>query len=219
MRILMIDDEMKICEFVQACLENEGYQTDVAYNGQTALNLFSKQVYDLIILDRMLPDISGEAICKKIRQNSDVPIIMLTAKIEDEDRIEGFKYGCDDYVCKPFNVMELMLRVKAVLKRVAKNDVIKFGDNFELNTLSHQLMIRGNEVVLTNTEYKILHTLSSHPLRIYTREELLAYAFDGYDEKFDRVIDSHIKNLRHKIEMDSVILTVYGVGYRFGLQK
>lgn len=219
MRILMVDDEIKICEFVQACLENEGYQTDVVYNGKTALNLFSTRCYDLLILDRMLPDISGEAICKKIRETSDVPIIMLTAKIEDEDRIEGFKSGCDDYVCKPFNVMELMLRVKAVLKRVSKQDVIKFGTDFELNTLSHQLKVRGCEVPLTNTEYKILVALSSHPQKVYTRDELLAYAVDGYVEKFDRVIDSHIKNLRQKIEIDSIILTVYGVGYKFGIQK
>ena len=167
----------------------------------------------------MLPDVSGEEICRQIRKQSDIPIIMLTAKIEDEDKIEGFQLGCDDYICKPFNIMELSLRVKAILKRVSKNDVIKFGTDFELNTLSHQLKIRGCEVPLTNTEYKILVALSSHPQKVYTREELLAYAVDGYVEKFDRVIDSHIKNLRHKIEIDSIILTVYGVGYRFGLQK
>ena len=222
MRILMVDDEVKICEFVQACLDNEGYQTEVAHDGKTALSLFHQYTYDLILLDRMLPDVSGEEICKQIRQQSDIPIIMLTAKIEDEDRIEGFQLGCYDYICKPFNIMELLLRIKAILKRTIKKDnqdLIKFGTDFELNTLSHQLKVKGQEVPLTNTEYKILLALSSHPQKVYTREELLAYAVDGYVEKFDRVIDSHIKNLRHKIEIDSIILTVYGVGYRFGLQK
>ena len=207
---------------VQACLDNEGYQTEVAHDGKTALSLFHQYTYDLILLDRMLPDVSGEEICKQIRQQSDIPIIMLTAKIEDEDRIEGFQLGCDDYICKPFNIMELLLRIKAILKRTIKKDnqdLIKFGTDFELNTLSHQLKVKGQEVPLTNTEYKILLALSSHPQKVYTREELLAYAVDGYVEKFDRVIDSHIKNLRHKIEIDSIILTVYGVGYRFGLQK
>ncbi|MFQ7058669.1 MAG: response regulator transcription factor, partial [Turicibacter sanguinis] len=204
------------------CLDNEGYQTEVAHDGKTALSLFHQYTYDLILLDRMLPDVSGEEICKQIRQQSDIPIIMLTAKIEDEDRIEGFQLGCDDYICKPFNIMELLLRIKAILKRTIKKDnqdLIKFGTDFELNTLSHQLKVKGQEVPLTNTEYKILLALSSHPQKVYTREELLAYAVDGYVEKFDRVIDSHIKNLRHKIEIDSIILTVYGVGYRFGLQK
>ena len=222
MRILMVDDEVKICEFLQAYLDNEGYQTEVAHDGKTALSLFHQYTYDLILLDRMLPDVSGEEICKQIRQQSDIPIIMLTAKIEDEDRIEGFQLGCDDYICKPFNIMELLLRIKAILKRTIKKDnqdLIKFGTDFELNTLSHQLKVKGQEVPLTNTEYKILLALSSHPQKVYTREELLAYAVDGYVEKFDRVIDSHIKNLRHKIEIDSIILTVYGVGYRFGLQK
>lgn len=221
-RILIVDDEVKICEFIKACLENDHYQTDVAYDGKMALSLFHQYDYDLILLDRMLPDVSGEEICKQIRKQSDTPIMMLTAKIEDEDRIEGFQLGCDDYICKPFNIMELLLRVKAILKRTSKidsKDLIKFGTDFELNTLSHQLKIKGCDIPLTNTEYKILLALSSHPQKVYTRDELLLYAVDGYVEKFDRVIDSHIKNLRHKIELDSVILTVYGVGYRFGLQK
>ena len=220
--ILIVDDEEKICEFIKAFLDNEGYYADVAYDGKSAIDKINSKKYDLIILDRMLPYVSGEEICKYIRSKSEVPIIMLTAKIEDEDKIDGFNLGCDDYICKPFNIMELLLRIKAILKRTIKKDnqdLIKFGTDFELNTLSHQLKVKGQEVPLTNTEYKILLALSSHPQKVYTREELLAYAVDGYVEKFDRVIDSHIKNLRHKIEIDSIILTVYGVGYRFGLQK
>lgn len=223
-RILIVDDEVKICEFIKACLESQNYLTDVAYTGKDALNLYESNSYDLIILDRMLPDLSGEEICRYIRLHSGIPIIMLTAKIEDEDRIEGFELGCDDYVCKPFNVMELLCRIKVILKRTQPNDdstIIKYGTEFELNTLSHQLKIRGREIPLTNTEYKLLLLLSSHPNRIFTREELLIKTIEGYYEKFDRVIDSHIKNLRQKIEVDSsqpkIIQTVYGVGYRFVL--
>ena len=222
-RILIVDDEVKICEFIQACLDNEGYETQVAYTGKDAVHYFQTMTFDLIILDRMLPDINGEDVCRMIRETSDIPIIMLTAKIEEEDRIEGFHLGCDDYVCKPFNIMELLLRVKAILKRIPSTRIIEYGHEFQLNIDSHQLKIRGKEVPLTNTEYKLLLTLSSNPTRIYTREELLACVIEVYYEKFDRVIDSHIKNLRQKIELDSshpqMIKTVYGVGYRFGLQK
>ena len=221
--ILIVDDEVKICEFIQACLENEGYKTTVAYTGKDAFHEFQSMKFDLIILDRMLPDMFGEDICLQIRETSDIPIIMLTAKIEEEDRIEGFLAGCDDYICKPFNIMELLLRVKAILKRVPSTQLIEYGQDFQLNTESHQLKVRGNEIPLTNTEYKLLLTLSSNPNKIYTREELLICVIDDYYEKYDRVIDSHIKNLRQKIELDSshpqIIKTVYGVGYRFGLQK
>ena len=226
MRILMVDDEVKICEFVQACLDNEGYQTEVAHDGKTALSLFHQYTYDLILLDRMLPDVSGEEICKQIRQQSDIPIIMLTAKIEDEDRIEGFQLGCDDYICKPFNISELLLRVKAVLKRCGTsydNEIIKYGEELEVNTSTHEVKVKEKDVILTNTEYKILLTLINNPKKIYSREKLLESAIEGYYEKGDRAIDSHIKNLRQKIEEDSrnpkIIQTVYGVGYRFGLQK
>lgn len=223
-RILIVDDEVKICEFIKACLESQNYLIDVAYTGKHALNLYEANTYDLIILDRMLPDLSGGEICRQIRMGSEIPIIMLTAKIEDEDRIEGFELGCDDYICKPFNVMELLYRIKAILKRTQSSDhskMIRYGTEFELNTLSHQLRVRGREIALTNTEYKLLLLLSSHPRRIFTREELLMQTIEGYYEKFDRVIDSHIKNLRQKIEVDSsqpkIIQTVYGVGYRFVL--
>ena len=115
--ILIVDDEKKICEFIKAFLDNEGYCTDVAYDGNSAIDKINSKEYDLIILDRMIPYISGEEICEYIRKKSEVPIIMLTARIEDEDRIDGFKLGCDDYICKPFNINELVLRVKAILKR------------------------------------------------------------------------------------------------------
>lgn len=222
--ILIVDDEKKICEFIKAFLDNEGYYTEVAYDGDSAIDKLNSKKYDLLILDRMLPGISGEEICKYIRDKSDVPIIMLTAKIEGEDKIDGFKLGCDDYICKPFNINELILRVKAILKRVSNfgdKEIISYGDELEINTSTHEIKVRGEEVILTNTEYKILLILTNNPKKIYSRDKLLESTIEGYYEKGDRAIDSHIKNLRQKIEIDSrnpkIIQTVYGVGYRFGL--
>ena len=149
---------------------------------------------------------------------------MLNARIEDEDRIDGFKLGCDDYICKPFNINELVLRVKAILKRSSGSydkKIISYGEELEINTDTHEVKVRGKYVILTNTEYKILLTLINNPKKIYSREKLLESTIEGYYEKGDRAIDSHIKNLRQKIEVDSrnprIIQTVYGVGYRFGL--
>lgn len=223
--ILLIDDEKKICEFVKAYLDKEGYKTDIAYNGNDAINYLDKNQYDIVLLDRMLPDISGEEICNYIRNNCkliNVSIIMLSAKTEDDDRIEGFELGCDDYICKPFNVKELILRIKSVLKRshdLKNNEKVKFKNQIEINTKTHEVKVRGKSVVLTNTEYKLLLVMASNPKKIYTREELLENVVEDHLEKFDRVIDSHIKNLRQKIEVDSrnckIIKTVYGVGYKF----
>ena len=169
----------------------------------------------------MLPDISGEEICKRIRETSLVHIIMLTAKTEDDDKIDGFNLGCDDYVCKPFNVKELVLRIKAVFRKIEKEEIIKVGDEIEVNTLSHEVKIRGTEVSLTNTEYKILLLLVNNQKKIFIREELLELVTEDHYEKFDRIIDVHIKNLRQKIEeytkKPKIIQTVYGVGYKFGL--
>lgn len=221
--ILIVDDEKKITQVVKAYLDKEGYNCIAANNGEQALKYLTNNNFDLIILDRMLPDINGESICKKIRETSMVHIIMLTAKTEDEDRLEGFNIGCDDYVCKPFNVKELVLRVKAVFRKldIEKKDVLKFSDELEINMSSHDVKVRGEKVVLTNTEYKILLLFAKNPNRIFSREQLLELAIDEHYEKVDRIIDAHIKNLRQKIELDTkkakIIQTVYGVGYKFGL--
>lgn len=221
--ILIVDDEEKITQVIKAYLDKEGYNCKVANTGVEAINYFRENEFDLIILDRMLPDISGEEICKIIRKESMVHVIMLTAKTEDEDVIDGFNIGCDDYICKPFNVKELVLRAKAFFRKldVENKDVLKFGDELEINTLSHQVKARGEEVYLTNTEYKILLTLAKNPKKIFDRERLLELAVEEYYEKMDRIIDAHIKNLRQKIELDTkrpkIIQTLYGVGYKFGL--
>lgn len=220
---MIVDDEKKITQVVKAYLDKEGYNCIVANNGEQALKYFANNNFDLIILDRMLPDISGEEICKKIRETSMVHIIMLTAKTEDEDKIEGFNTGCDDYVCKPFNVKELVLRSKAVFRKIdiENKDLLKFGDELEINTASHEVKVRGEKVILTNTEYKIILLFTKNPNRVFSREQLLELTIDEHYEKMDRIIDAHIKNLRQKIELDTkkskIIQTVYGVGYKFGL--
>lgn len=223
--ILIVEDEIKIAEVVKAYLDKEGYNTKIAYDGHSAINMFNKNIYDVVLLDLMLPDISGEEVCKKIRDVSEVPIIMVTAKIEDEYRIEGFNMGCDDYICKPFNMKELILRVKAILKRTNrdkdKNDFINLSDILTINTKTREVIVYEKIVELTNTEYKILLTLANSPKRIFTREELMEYALDEHYDKIDRVIDAHIKNLRQKIEKDTrkpqIVQTVYGVGYKIDL--
>lgn len=223
--ILIVEDEIKIAEVVKAYLDKEGYNTKIAYDGHSAINMFNKNIYDVVLLDLMLPDISGEEVCKKIRDISEVPIIMVTAKIEDEYGIEGFNMGCDDYICKPFNMKELILRVKAILKRTNrdkdKNDFINLSDILTINTKTREVIVYEKIVELTNTEYKILLTLANSPKRIFTREELMEYALDEHYDKIDRVIDAHIKNLRQKIEKDTrkpqIVQTVYGVGYKIDL--
>lgn len=220
--ILIVDDEEKIIEVLKVYLEKEGYNTKVANTGKEAIDSFNKEEFDLIILDRMLPDISGESICEIVRERSMVHIIMLTAKSDDEEKIEGFNLGCDDYVIKPFNVKELVLRVKAVFRKLySKDKILNFDDELIIDTLSHNVKVRGEDIILTNTEYKIILALAKNNKKLFTREELLEISGDDFYDKIDRTIDVHIKNLRQKLEIDTrkpkIIQTVYGVGYKFGL--
>lgn len=219
-RILVVEDEEKIAEIVRAYLEKEGFRVTVAETGQKAISVL-KDGFDLIILDLMLPDISGEDICQTIRMDSDLPIIMLTAKSEEEDRIKGLSIGADDYVVKPFSPRELVARVKALLRRTkgSKKTICFSKGNFIIDSSRFEVKKDGSLVVLTPTEFKLLHCLAERPGQIFTRLQLvnviLGYDFEGYD----RTIDAHIKNIRHKIEDNprnpSYIKTVYGVGYKF----
>jgi DNA-binding response OmpR family regulator len=219
-RILVVEDEEKIAEIVRAYLEKEGFRVTVAETGQKAISVL-KDGFDLIILDLMLPDISGEDICQTIRMDSDLPIIMLTAKSEEEDRIKGLSIGADDYVVKPFSPRELVARVKALLRRTkgSKKTICFSRGNFIIDSSRFEVKKDGSPVVLTPTEFKLLHCLAERPGQIFTRLQLiniiLGYDFEGYD----RTIDAHIKNIRHKIEDNprnpSYIKTVYGVGYKF----
>lgn len=224
-KILVVDDELKIVEIIKTYLENSGYSVLSAYNGKDALDIFEKNRPNLVILDLMLPDISGEEICMTIRKKSRVPILMLTAKIEEEDILKGLDIGADDYVIKPFSAKQLVARVNALMRRITNEpellaSIISFNDDLSINSLSHEVKKNGELVNLTPNEYKILVTLIKHPHKTFTREELLDLALGEDYSGFDRTIDTHIKNLRQKIETDSkspkYILTVHGVGYKFG---
>lgn len=224
--ILVVDDEVKIVEVVKSYLENSGYRVFKAYSGEEALETYSRINPSLIILDLMLPDIPGEEVCRTIRRDSTVPIIMLTARVEEENILEGLYTGADDYVTKPFSPRQLMARVAAVLRRSdddtpAAPEALNFGgDDLVIDIDKHEVRKKGAVVSLTPNEFRLLETLAGNRGRAYTREELIKFAigedFDGYD----RTIDTHIKNLRQKIETDSrepkYILTVHGIGYRFG---
>lgn len=225
-RILIVDDEVKIIEVVKSYLENSGYSVYVAYNGVDAINLFDKINPNLMILDLMLPDISGEDICEILRKKSKVPIVMLTAKTGEEDILKGLDIGADDYVTKPFSPRQLVARVKALLRRTEDeqgqlNTLFSLNnDDLIINDLNYEVKKGGNTVNLTPIEYNILITMVKYPGKIFTRTELISVALGGNFEGYDRTIDSHIKNLRQKIEEDpknpAYILTIRGIGYKFG---
>jgi DNA-binding response OmpR family regulator len=220
--ILVVDDEARIVKLVRDYLERAGFDVLGARDGETALAIARRQQPDLIVLDLMLPGVDGLDICRRLRLESGVPIIMLTARVEEADRIVGLELGADDYVTKPFSPRELVARVRATLRRangeVGPATIIRVGD-IELDTAALTATVADQSVDLTPTEFQLLATLARQPGRIFSREQLLeavhGVAFDGYD----RSVDSHIKNLRRKIEPDPrkprYIQTVYGVGYRF----
>ncbi len=222
-KILVVDDEKEIRQVIVKYLQSEGYLTIEAENGVEAVMKYHDEHPDLLILDLNLPDISGEKVCESIRQSNDTPIIMLTAKVQEDDRIKGLALGADDYVLKPFSPKELVMRVKAILRRtlVSKQqhqEVIEFG-KIEIDEQAYVVKKDGKEVFLTPIEFKILVALSKNPGRTFTREQLISFAL-GYEyDGLNRTIDSHIKNLRQKIESDpgspKHIRTVFGVGYKF----
>lgn len=224
--ILIVDDEVKITEVVRAYLEHEGYLVSVAYNGQDAIKLYNAINPTLVILDLMLPDISGMEICKSLREKSKVPIIMLTARTDENDILHGLNLGADDYITKPFSPRQLIARVKALLRRLEYGQPqlvnnVSFNNGDLIIDPSNYLAKKNNDVVnLTPIEYKVLSTMAKHSTKVFTREELIYFALEGKYEGYDRTIDSHIKNLRQKIEDDSknprYILTIRGIGYKFG---
>lgn len=223
-KILLVDDEEAILEVLQAYFEKEGWNIITASNGIDALKRAKEDYPDLIILDLMLPDIPGEDVCRFIRKESDVPIIMLTAKSAEDDLINGIVIGADDYVTKPFSPREVVIRAKAILRRIKKpSKVLSFkGGNLKIDPLKKEVLLDGQMISLTPIEYKLLLTMASYPGRVYSRADLLEKVQEdgAYFEGYERSIDTHIKNLRKKIEIDSrnpaYILTVFGMGYKFG---
>jgi len=224
-KILVVDDEPKIVRLVRGYLEQAGYQVIAAYDGKEALAAARRESPDLIILDLMLPSVDGLDVTRSLRRESDVPIIMLTARVDETDKLIGLELGADDYVTKPFSPRELVARVRAVLRRVENRSLrptaIEVGD-VVIDPARRLVSVAGKLVELTPTEFDLLYILAREPGRVYSRMQLLDQ-IQGYDyEGYERTIDAHIKNLRHKIEPDPrhpcYILTVYGIGYKFAPQ-
>ncbi len=220
-KVLVVDDDAKTVELVKLYLDRDGYQVLTAYDGVEALRLAREGYPDLIVLDLMLPDIDGLEICRTLRRESDVPIIMLTARTTDRDKLAGLDLGADDYVTKPFSPKELAARVRAVLRRLPGErgpEEIKIG-KLSMNLATHEAWFAGRPLNLTTVEFKLLGILAKEPGRVHSRTSLIEEAL-GYDfEGFDRTIDVHILNLRRKVEPDPsrprYIKTVYGIGYKF----
>lgn len=225
-KILIVEDEEKIASVVLSFLENKSYSVLWAKDGKEAIDMFEKENVTLILLDLMLPIISGEEVCRLIRKKSRVPIIMLTAKSDEADMLNGLGIGADDYITKPFSLKALHARIEAVLRR-SSEDVEALTNYYSYNQgdlsvdfVSRTVMKRTGEVKLTPNEYKILTTMIKYPNKVFTRDELISIAFGDEFEGYDRTIDSHIKNLRQKIEIDPkkpiYVKTIHGVGYKFG---
>ena len=220
--ILVIEDEVKIAELIEKYLYLEGFKTSLIHDGNCALDAVNELNPDLIILDIMLPGTNGIELCSKIRQYSDVPIIMLTARVEEIDHLIGFDVGADDYVTKPFKPKELMARVKAILKRrrmpSSKPSTFKAGNNI-VDPSEYKVLVKNEELKLTINEFSLLKILIASPNKVFSRQDLLTMTQGKYFESYERSIDSHIKNLRKKLtqaDPDShYIESIYGVGYKF----
>ena len=223
MKILVVDDERTLVKGMKFNLENEGYQVECAYDGAAAVELARNERYDLLILDVMMPELDGIEACMRIREFSNVPVIMLTAKGEDADKLMGFESGADDYLTKPFNILELKARVRALLRRAAgvqrsAGALLTVGD-ISLNTEERTAARCGEPVSLTAKEYDLIELLMRNPRRVYSRENLMNVVW-GYSYSGDyRTVDVHIRRLREKLEKNPAepeyILTKWGVGYYF----
>jgi DNA-binding response OmpR family regulator len=224
-KILVVDDEKNILDVVKAYLEKEDLEVITAMDGEAALGILSRETIHLVVLDLMLPKLSGEEVCHRIRATSDIPIIMLTAKADEDDRIEGISIGADDYLSKPFSARELVVRVRALLRRAYREhsplaDILSFN-NSDLEVDIQKMLIKkqGQLVNLTTNEFKVLATLLINPGQVFSREHLVEKAFGMDYEGFDRTVDTYIKNIRQKIEDNpkepTYIHTIYGAGYKF----
>ncbi len=224
-RVLVVDDEKLIVKGIRFSLEQDGMEVDCAYDGEEALNMAKEKEYDIILLDIMLPKLSGLEVCQQIRDFSSVPIVMLTAKGDDMDKIMGLEYGADDYITKPFNILEVKARLKAIMRRTAKKEEKKEKDSFiergelYLDCDGRRVYISGKEINLTAKEFDVLELLLLNPNKVYSRESLLKIVW-GADYPGDvRTVDVHIRRLREKIEANpsepKYVHTKWGVGYYY----
>lgn len=221
--VLVVDDETAITNIVSSYLEKAGYEPVCAHDGRAALELFDRHAPVLVILDLMLPGLSGEQVCAALRKKSRVPVIMLTAKTAEGDALQGLGLGADDYVRKPFSPRELMARVEAVMRRVSAapeplaSALVFHEGSLVIDGQRHEARKHGERIPLTLREFAILSALAAHPTKVFSRDELIALALGEDYDGLDRSIDTHIKNIRQKIETDGhkYIRTVHGVGYAF----
>lgn len=224
--ILVVEDEQMVREAVCSYLERKGFRVLAAETGSEALTLFERETISFVVLDLMLPDVSGEEVCARLRKRSRVPILMLTAKTAEENLLHGLQIGADDYMTKPFSLKELHARIEVILRRV-QDDLTPLVERFSWNNgdlcvdyTRQEVRKRGRTVNLTPNEWKLLAALTKYPQRVFTRDELISAAFGMDFDGYDRVIDTHIKNLRKKIEDDPkapvYVRTVRGMGYQFG---
>jgi DNA-binding response OmpR family regulator len=224
-RILVVEDEARIAEVVQSYLEGQGHAVDWAASGEDALDAAASRRPDLVILDLGLPGMSGEEVCRRLRAQSDVPIIMLTARDAEEDLVRGLQVGADDYITKPFSPRELTARVRALLRRARSGDepqadvLERAGGRLLVDSARRRVTLDGSAVELTESEFRLLQTLARFPGRVYTRSELVERLQGMEFEPYERTIDAHVKNLRRKLGDDAraprLVLTVYGRGYAF----
>ena len=223
--VLVVDDESKILSMIENFLKNEGFKVSTAQEGLAALRLFAQVQPQAVILDLMLPGMNGLDVCKEIRKNSTVPIIMLTAKTEEIDKLLGLELGADDYITKPFSLKELAARLRAVLRRTnqyseKQGEQVIIRGNLQIDPAKREVRVKGELIYLTPTEYNILYILARNPGRPYSRLQLLNMALDESYLGYERVIDTHVSNIRKKIEPNPAepyyIQTVYGIGYKFG---
>jgi len=223
-KILLVEDETKMRELIRIAFKKENFETYEAVDGKQALSMLKNFHFDIIILDIMLPEIDGWTVCREIRKSSDIPIILLTARGEEFDKLFGFELGADDYIVKPFSPRELVARVKALLRRAENRnsettDIIDLGD-ISINTLSREIKVDGNTISFTNKEYELLLFLATNQNIVFTREQLLLKVW-GYDQYGDpRTVDTHIKRIREKLGSKSnCITTIWGVGYKFEVKR
>ncbi len=223
--VLVVEDQKDISSIVIKYLQNEGYNYTLAQNGFEALEAFNKKSYHLILLDIMMPGIDGFQVLSEIRKISDIPVIMLTAKQDEVDRLKGFDFGADDYVVKPFSPRELMRRIEVIFRRLynENSEIILQIEGLKLYTKSMRLFRYDDEITITSTEFYLLHTFMKNKGMVLTREQLINLSFGNEYEGFYRNIDSYIKRLRQKIEDNpkkpTLLVTKYGAGYVFGGEK
>ncbi|MBL8101698.1 MAG: response regulator transcription factor [Anaerolineales bacterium] len=224
-RILVVEDEPSLAEVVSLYLKRAGFQVQIASDGKQAMNILEKQIPDFVILDLMLPEVDGLSLTRWLRDRSDVPIIMVTARREEIDRIAGLEMGADDYVVKPFSPQELVSRVRAVLRRIgrdqagAESERVLSYDSITINPLSRLVLVRESQIELTAKEFDMLYLLACHPKQVFTRDQLLERVWGGAEYIDPGTVTVHVRRLREKIESDPSspkhLLTVWGVGYKF----